>query len=85
MKADETQPDHAVSRPSWSEAMKRTFKLAVPQCVCGCRREVIALIPSAEIATKFLAHLRPPVRAEGFLPIRAPPFEAQGKLEDDAA
>ena len=75
VKPDDTQPGHALSRLSWSEAMKRTFKLDVLQCVCGGRREVIALIPSGEIATKILAHLRLPVTAEGFLPIRAPPWD----------
>ena len=55
-KPDETQLGHALSRLSWSQAMRRTFKLDVLQCVCGGRREVIALIPSGEIATKILAH-----------------------------
>ena len=73
-KPDATQPGHALSRLSWSQAMRRTFKLDVLKCACGGRREVIALIPSGEIATKILAHLRMPVTAEGFLPIRAPPW-----------
>ncbi len=54
--------------------MRRTFKLDVLECPCGGRREVIALIPSGEIATKILAHLRLAVTAESFLPIRAPPW-----------
>ncbi len=54
--------------------MRRTFKLDVLKCACGGRRAVIALIPSGEIATKILAHLRLPVTAENFLPIRAPPW-----------
>ncbi len=74
-KPDDTQPGHALSRLSWSQAMRRTFKLDVLQCVCGGRREVIGLIPSGEIATKILAHLHLPVTAEGFLPIRAPPWD----------
>ncbi len=45
-------------------------------CACGGGREVIALIPSGEIATKILTHLRLPVTAENFLPIRAPPWNA---------
>ncbi len=69
-KPDDTQPGHALSRLSWSEAMKRTFKLDVLQCVCGGRREVIALIPSGEIATKILAHLRLLVTAEACKPPR---------------
>ena len=73
-KPDDTQTGHALSRLSWSEAMKRTFKLDVLQCVCGGRREVIALIPTGDIATKILAQLRLPVTAESFLPIRAPPW-----------
>ncbi len=54
--------------------MRRTFKLDVLKCACGGRREVIALIPSGEIATKILAHLRMPLTAESFLPIRALPW-----------
>ncbi len=74
---DEIQPGHKVSRLTWSESMKRTFKLDVLAChKCGGRREVIALIPSGEIATKILAHLKLPLTAEGFLPIRAPPWDA---------
>ncbi len=84
-------------RACWSDAMRRTFKLDVVRCVCGGRREVIALIPSGEIATRILAHLRLPVTAEGFLPIRAPPWDDElGRVaandevdlpffEDDAA
>ena len=74
VKPDDTQPGHALSRLSWSQAMRRTFKLDVLQCTCGGRREVIALIPSGEIAAKILRHLKLPVEAEGFLPIRAPPW-----------
>ena len=97
LQPDDTQPGHALSRLSWSQAMRRTFKLDVLQCTCGGRREVIALIASGEIATKILAHLRLPVTAESFLPIRAPPWtEDYGWLaandevdlpffEDDAA
>ncbi len=62
-------------RACWSQAMRRTFKLDVLQCTCGGRREVIAPIPSGEIATKILAHLHLPVTAEGLLPIRAPPWD----------
>ena len=54
--------------------MRRTFKLDVLHCVRGGRREVIAVLPSGEIATKILTHLRMLVTAEGFLPIRAPPW-----------
>ncbi len=76
-KPDELKPGHKVSRLTWSESMKRTFKLDVLSCdKCGGRREVIALIPSGEIATKILAHLKLPITAEGFLPIRAPPWDA---------
>ena len=58
------------------EAMKRTSKLDVLHCDhCGGRREVIALIPEGEIATRILAHLKLPVDAQGFLPIRAPPWD----------
>ncbi len=64
----------ALSRLSWSQVMRRTFKLDLLECPCGGRREVIALIPSGEIATKILAHLRLAVTAESFLPIRAPPW-----------
>jgi hypothetical protein len=39
---------------------------------------LIATIPEGEIATKILAHLKLPVTAEGFLPIRAPPWEDFG-------
>ncbi len=96
-KPDDTQPGHALSRLSWSDAMRRTFKVDVLKCACGGRREVIALIPSGEIATKILAHLRMPLTAEGFLPIRAPPWREdfgwaaandevdQPFFEDDAA
>ena len=38
-------------------------------------REAIALIPEGEIATRILAHVKLPVDAQGFLPIRAPPWE----------
>ena len=56
--------------------MKRTFKLDVLHCdLCGGRREVIALIPEEEIDTRILAHLQLPVDAQGFLPIRAPPWD----------
>ena len=73
---DDIQPGHNVSRLTWSESMKRTFKLDVLSCdKCGGRREVIALIPSGEIATKILAHLKLPLTAEGYLPIRAPPWD----------
>ena len=58
----------------WPFVHRRTFKLDVLQCACGGRREVIALIPSGEIATKILAHLRLPVTAESLLTIRAPPW-----------
>ena len=76
-KADELKPGHKVSRLTWSQAMRRTFKLDVLNCdKCGGRREVIALIPSGEIATKILAHLKLPVDAQGFLPIRASPWDA---------
>ena len=54
--------------------MKRTFKLEVPQCTCGGRREAIALIPPEKITAKILAHLRLPIMAERFLPIPAPPW-----------
>ena len=54
--------------------MRRTFKLDVLKCACGGRCEVIALIPSGEIATKILVHLRLRVTAESFLAIRAPPW-----------
>ncbi len=58
-----------VSRLTWSEAMKRTFKLDVLQSDrCDGRREVIALIPEGVIATRILAHLKLPVDAEGCLP-----------------
>ena len=74
-KPDELQPGHTVTRLTWSVAMRRSFKLDVLECQCGGRREVIALIPSGEIATKILCHLKLPVEAEGFLPIRAPPWD----------
>ncbi len=75
-KPDDIQPGHAVSRLTWSEAMKRTFKLDVLHCDrCDGRREVIALIPEGDIATRILAHLKLPVDAQGFLPIRAPPWD----------
>ena len=73
---DELKPGHKVSRLIWSQAMRRTFKLDVLSCEkCGGQREMIALIPSGEIAAKILAHLKLPVDAEGFLPIRAPPWD----------
>ena len=73
---DDIQPGHAVSRLTWSEAMRRTFKLDVLSCsACGGRREVIALIPEGAIATRILGHLKLPVDAQGFLPIRAPPWD----------
>jgi hypothetical protein len=53
----------------------------------GGRREVIALIPEGAIAVRILAHLKLPVEVEGFLPIRAPPwdpsFEAMLAVNDD--
>ena len=56
--------------------MRRAFKIDVLACSeCGGRREVIALIPEGAIATRILAHLKLPVEAEGFLPIRAPPWD----------
>ena len=74
VRPDELQRGHTISRLSWSLAMRRSFKLDVLKCACGGRREVIALIPSGEIAAKILRHLKLPVEAEGFLPIRAPPW-----------
>jgi len=72
---DELQLGHTISRLSWSLAMRRTFKIDALACdKCGGRREVVALIPSGEIATKILSHLKLPVDTEGFLPIRAPPW-----------
>ena len=44
---------------------------AGPRMVRECAFD--ALIPSGEIATKILSHLKLPLTAEGFLPIRAPP------------
>ncbi len=74
-KPDDQQPGHHVSRLTWAAAMQRSFKIDALHCDrCGGRREVIAMIPSGEIATKILAHLKLPVAAEGFLPIRAPPW-----------
>ncbi len=73
-KPDETQPGHALSRLSWSQAMRRTFKVDVLRCVCGGRREVIALIPSGEIATKILAHLRMLVTDAQFSSLTRPPL-----------
>ncbi len=74
-KPDDQQPGHHVSRLTWASAMQRAFKIDTLHCDrCGGRREVIAMIPSGEIATKILAHLKLPVAAEGFLPIRAPPW-----------
>ena len=72
---DDQQPGHHVSRLTWAAAMQRTFKIDALHCSrCGGRREIIAMIPSGDIATKILAHLKLPVAAEGFLPIRAPPW-----------
>ena len=45
---------------------------AGPRMVRECAFD--ALIPSGEIATKILSHLKLPLTAEGFLPIRAPPW-----------
>jgi hypothetical protein len=73
--ADERLPGHALSRLSWHLAMRRRFKIDAPQCLCGGRREVIGLLPSGEVATKILAHMRLPVTTEGYLPIRAPPWD----------
>ncbi len=73
-KPDATQPGHALSRLSWSHAMRRTFKLDVLKCGCGGRREVIALIPAGEIATMILAHLRMPVTAAQFSSLTRPPL-----------
>ena len=75
-KLDDIQPGHKVSRLTWSQAMRRAFKIDTLSCSCGGRREVIALIPEGAIATKILAHLKLPIDAEGFLPIRAPPWDA---------
>jgi hypothetical protein len=55
---------------------------------CGGRRKLIATIPEGEIARKILAHLKLPVNAEGFLAIRAPPWEDFGwayAANDEAA
>jgi hypothetical protein len=58
--------------------MRRVFAWDVLHCDrCGGRRRLIATIAEGEIATKILAHLKLPVTAEGFLPIRAPPWEGQ--------
>ena len=64
------------SRMCWSDLMKRVFAYDVLKCdKCGGRRKLIATIPEGEIAVKILAHLKLPIEAEGFLPIRAPPWD----------
>ena len=75
-KPDDLQPGHTVTRLTWSLAMRRSFKLDVLECACGGRREVIAVIPSGEIATKILAHLKLPVQAEGSRVLTRPPRSA---------
>jgi hypothetical protein len=85
--ADAT-PNHATeataSRPSpsrmpWHELMRRVFAWDVLRCDgCGGKRRLLATIPEGEIATKILTHLNLPVDAEGFLPIRAPPWQDFG-------
>ncbi len=60
----------------WHLLMRRVFAYDVLHCEkCGGRRSVIATIPEGDIAKKILAHLKLPIEAEGFLPIRAPPWE----------
>jgi hypothetical protein len=73
------EPRPAPSRMPWHELMRRVFAWDVLHCDgCGGRRRLIATIPEGEIATKILGHLNLPVTAEGFLPIRAPPWEDFG-------
>ena len=67
------------SRMPWHLLMRRVFAYDVLHCEkCGGRRSVIATIPEGDIAKKILAHLKLPIEAEGFLPIRAPPWEDFG-------
>jgi hypothetical protein len=78
------------SRMPWSELMRRIFLQDVLHCEkCGGRRKLIAAIGEGEIAVKILAHLKLPIEAEGFLPIRAPPWDdfgwAYAANDDDAA
>jgi hypothetical protein len=70
--------------------MRRVFSNDVLHCEkCGGRRKLIAAIAEGEIAVKILAHLKLPIEAEGFLPIRAPPWDdfgwAYSAANEDAA
>lgn len=83
-----TKPRPAPSRMPWHELMRRVFAWELHCDGCGGRRRLLATIPEGEIASKILAHLNLPVTAEGFLPIRAPPWEDFGwayAARDDAA
>ena len=72
---DRATPD----RMSWAEIHKRMFLWDVLACdKCGGRRKIIATIPHGPIAEKILTHLKLPLTAEGFAPIRAPPWEDFG-------
>jgi hypothetical protein len=66
----------------------RVFAWDVLKCEgCGGKRRLIATIAEGAIATRILTHLNLPVTAEGFLPIRAPPWEDFGwayAANDDA-
>jgi hypothetical protein len=83
-----TEPRPRSSRMPWHELMRRVFAWDVLKCEgCGGKRRLIATIAEGAIATRILTHLNLPVTAEGFLPIRAPPWEDFGwayAANDDA-
>ena len=60
-------------RMSWAQAMARAFKIDVLECACGGRRELLALIPAGETASKILAHLKLPSKPPAFARARPPP------------
>lgn len=63
------------SRLPYAEIFRRVFKFDVLDCECGGKRHIIATIPQGAIAQRILAHLRLPLTATGYLPIRAPPWD----------
>ena len=61
-------------RYSWSELMKRVFKIDVLVCThCGGPRRVLDLLTDAAVIERILAHLGLPTEAPVVAQARAPP------------
>jgi hypothetical protein len=68
------RPEHARTRPTWAELLKRTFEIDVLTCPwCGERRKLIALITDGKVVRAILDHLGLPTAAPVLAPARSPP------------